>query len=290
MLYSVSNWIYDFGKEPLTKTFDRLKRLGFDGVELIGEPEQYDAAEVRRLASDYGLRVLSVLGWCIAPTETRDLAHPDAKKRQAAVDYLKSGIDFAAAVGAGIVVVIPAPANRAAPVGEPTALADWQAAYDCEWNYALESVRAGAEYAQPRGITLAIEPINRYETFLVCTAEQGLRFVQQVGAPNVKMHLDTFHMNIEERDLGDAARLAGNLLVNVHVADSNRQAAGYGHTDFRGFVHALKEINYQGPLTLEGVAPGPAPAIGLQVQEYRAQWDRYAGDAINYLKELERTA
>lgn len=117
MLYSIGNWIYNLGTEPLAVTFQRLKRFGFDGVELIFEPGQYDVTEIRYLCAQHGLRALSILGWSIASMNSRDLAHPDQRTRQEAIAYIKQAVDFAAHVGASLVVVMAAPAGRSAPIG-----------------------------------------------------------------------------------------------------------------------------------------------------------------------------
>ena len=197
MKYSMSNWIYD--NEPLRITFQRLQKYGYDGVELVGEPQRYDVQEVKGLCQEFGLSVLSVLGWSIWPLE-RDLAHPDPQMRPKALEYASECVDLAVAVGAPLVVVIPASAGRTSPIGQPGSGKAWKEAVARGWDYAVESVKAAAVYAEERGVLVAIEPINRYESFLVNNVDQGLRFVREVGSAVVKLHLDTFHMNIEDRD------------------------------------------------------------------------------------------
>jgi sugar phosphate isomerase/epimerase len=290
MLYSVSNWIYDLGAEPLDVTFDRLCRYGFDGVELIGEPQQYDAAQVRQKCEQYRLRVLSVLGWCIAPTDSRDLANPDSRIRDNAIAYVKQSVDLAAAVGAEVVVVIPAPAGRTAPLGDGSGDGAWQAAYDREWRNAIEAMKVAAEYAEKKRRVLAIEPINRYETFLLNNLDQGLRYIHEVGSAAVKLHLDTFHMNIEEKDPAQAVRKAAGLLVNVHVADSTRGPVGSGHTDFQAIVRSLIDIRYSGPLTMEPCPPHPNGIMAARAKAFRGLRDAYAEQCITRLREFEAQA
>jgi D-psicose/D-tagatose/L-ribulose 3-epimerase len=233
MKYSISNWIY--GDEPLRVTFHRLQKYGYDGVELVGEPQRYDIEEVNGLCQEFGLSILSVLGWSIWPLE-RDLAHPDPQMRQKALKYAAECVDLAVAVGAPLVVVIPASAGRTSPIGQPVSEKAWKEAVAREWDYAVESVRSAAVYAEEMGVLVAVEPINRYESYLVNNVDQGLRFVQEVGSEVVKLHLDTFHMNIEDKDLAEAVRKAGSLLINMHVSDSNRGAVGHGHTDFKAVI------------------------------------------------------
>ena len=282
MKYSMSNWIYD--NEPLRITFQRLQKYGYDGVELVGEPQRYDVQEVKGLCQEFGLSVLSVLGWSIWPLE-RDLAHPDPQMRQKALEYASECVDLAVAVGAPLVVAIPASAGRTSPIGQPDSEKAWKEAVAQEWDYAVESVKAAAAYAEERGVLIAIEPINRYESFLVNNVDQGLRFVQEVNSEVVKLHLDAFHMNIEDNDPAEAARKAGDLLVNMHISDSNRGAVGHGHTDFKAIVRALKEIDYQGILTMEPVPPIPDAFMAISMEEFLPLRDVYAAECITRLRE-----
>lgn len=286
MKYSVSNWIY--GEEPLERTFARLSRCGFDGVELMGEPDHYRVDDVIELCKRYKLEVLSIAGMYPWPTSERDLANPDPGVRGRAVDYLKRCVEFAAGVGAPLIIVVPSAVGKVRPVGDPSGDEDWQAAFRREWDHAVESVKKAARFAEEAGVLLAIEPINRYETYLVNTAEQGMKFISEVGSDAVKLHLDTFHMNIEESDPAAAVRAAGDLLVNVHIADSNRQAVGRGHFDFAGLIGALKEIGYDRALALEPLPPVPDPYIAMKMKRYAELWDSYAEESINRLKEFEQ--
>ena len=286
MDYSISNWIY--GDEPLQETFERLKRYGYDGVELMGEPCLYRVAEIQELCQEFGLRVLSIAGIYPWPTEERDLANPAPEIRERAVKYLRECIDLAVDVGAPLIIVIPSAVAKTAPVGQFDTEDAWVEATKQEWAYAVESVRKAATYAEQKGMLLAIEPINRYETFLVNNVDQGLRFASEVGSRAVKLHLDTFHMNIEEPDPAGAIRKAGDLLINVHIADSNRQAVGYGHTDFKAIMRALKEIDYQRALTLEPLPPVPDPYIAARLKRYRHLRDLYAEECIVHLRQYER--
>ena len=103
---------------------------------------------------------------------------------------------------------------------------------------------------------MLLEPINRYETNVINTVEQGLEFIERTGLGSLKLLPDTFHMNIEERSLENSIRMAGDKLGSLHLADSNRWAPGMGHLDFKGVLSALQEIGYQGPLGVE-VLPEP---------------------------------
>jgi len=197
-------------------------------------------------------------------------------------------VDLAVAVGAPLVVVIPASAGRTSPIGQPDSEKAWKEAVAREWDYAVESVEAAAVYAEERGVLIAIEPLNRFESFLVNNVDQGLRFVQEVNSEVVRLHLDAFHMNIEDRDPAEAVRRAGDLLVNVHISDSNRGAVGHGHTDFRAIMRALKESDYQGILTMEPVPPCPDAFMAISMEEFLPLRDVYADECITRLRQYER--
>lgn len=182
-------------------------------------------------------------------------------------------------------VVIPAAAGRTAPAGDPATERDWRRGYEDEWKRAVNSVRQAAEYAAPRGISLALEPINRYETFLVTNLDQATSFLEDVGSNSVKLHLDTFHMILEESDRA-AIRRAGARLVNMHVSDSNRQAPGRGHTDFRRILWVPREIAYPGVLALERVPPGSNPLFSVRMTQNLPSRDRCAEEGIQFLRSL----
>lgn len=286
MRYAISSWIY-LG-EPLRETFARLARYGYDGIELVGEPDRFPAKEVRALSKEYSLPVVSVLTWCILGIPGRDLANPEEGERLAARAYGRRCVDFAAEVSASIIVILPAPAGRTAPIGQPRDEKAWKEARDREWALAVESLRDVAKYARPRQITLALEPINRYETYLVTSTDLALRMLEAVGADNLRLHLDTFHMNIEEADPVAAIRRAGKLLVNMHVSDSNRESPGRGHTDFATLLRALREIDYAGALVLEPVPPGSDPLLAVSMSGNIPLRDVYAEESIRRLRELEK--
>lgn len=285
MKYSISNWIY--GDEPLEMTFQRLKRFGYNGIELKGEPKLYQTGEIKELCGKYNLSVLSIAGMYPWPTKDRDMASPDDQVRKKAISYLQSCVDLAEEVEAPLVIVVPSAVGKVSPIDNFRDEEEWIQAKERAWNHAILSVREAARYAEGRGILLAVEPINRYETFLVNTAEDGLRFIAEVNSPAVKIHLDVFHMNIEEVDVAEAIRRCEKLLINLHISDSNRRAVGDGHVNFRAIMYALKEIHYQWALTLEPIPPVPDPYVATRLKRYEALRDKYAEQCITQLRRLE---
>jgi len=284
--HSISNWIY--GDEPLRVTFERLRKYGYDGIELTGEPEGYDPDEVNALCREFGLQVFSIAGIYPWPTDSRDLSSPDPAVRKRAGQYLRDCVDFAVAVGASLIIVVPTSVGKASPLPQFETEDAWVAAAESAWQDAVSAIREAAQYAERQGILLAIEPINRYETFLVNNVDQGLRFAQEVNSPAVGLHLDTFHMNIEESCPAEAIRKAGDLLINVHIADSNRQAVGHGHFDFLALMQALKDIGYERALALEPLPPVPDPYIAARFKRFLPLRDTYAEECIRRLRAYEQ--
>ena len=238
---------WTFGDLPLSEITRRLRGLGFDGVELMGDLERYEAAEAAQILQDHELAIFSLT------PENVDLAHPDATVRSEAIDYYLRLLDFAAELGGPIV-------SCHGYVGRVRAISTLAE----ERDVFVSVVRQIAERAKELNLRLVMEVLNRYEAHLINTAAEALGFVADVGAENVGVLLDGYHMNIEEADPAAALREVGKRLWLYHVADSNRQGIGRGHTDFRAQLAALTEIGYDGPIILECVAPGPDPFTAIK--------------------------
>lgn len=285
MKYAINNWVFD--DEPIRETFMRLSRYGYDGIELKGEPSLYDIEEIKSLCEEFDLQVTSVLGWTIWGIPGRDLSSPDESERSAAVKFLKEVVDFAVQLGAPILLVLPFPAGRTTPTGDPQLEDEWISTAATEWRNAVDSVRQLSGYASGQNITLAVEPINRFETYQLTTAEQARKFIREVNADNVKLNLDTYHMNMEESDPAAAILNSGEYLVHMHAADSNRQAPGSGHTDFVDLFKALKSVNFDGTIALEPVPPGANPGTAIKLSGNLSLRDQYAEEGITFLKSIE---
>jgi len=279
MQYSISNWIY--ATEDLEKSFQRLAKYEYDAVELEGEPDKkkYEPKKVKKMLQQYGLKVSSIAGMYLWKDEIkRDLASSDKKIREQTIIYLFKCIDYARLMGAKLVIVVPAAVSKLAP-----SLSKKE-----DWKNSVNSVKETAKYAEKKDILLAIEPINRYETYLVNSIQDALYYACEVNSSHVKIMADTFHMNIEERDIPEAIRIAGNNLINVHIADSNRCSVGRGHINFKALIKALKEINYQYALTLEPLPPVSDPYLALEGGISENIFDQYAAESIMGLKYFER--
>jgi len=278
MQYSISNWIY--ATEDLEKSLQRLAKYEYDAVELEGEPdkEKYEPKKVKKMLRQYGLKVSSIAGMYLWKEEIkRDLASSDKKIREQTIIYLFKCIDYARLMGAKLVIVVPAAVSKLTP-----SLSKKE-----DWINSVKAVQEIAKYAEKKDILLAIEPINRYETYLVNSIQDALYYAREVNSSHVKIMADTFHMNIEERDIPEAIRIAGNNLINVHIADSNRCSVGRGHINFKALIKALKEINYQYALTLEPLPPVSDPYLVIEGGVSENIFDQYAAESIMGLKYFE---
>ncbi|MEY2410681.1 MAG: hypothetical protein QOF48_3351 [Verrucomicrobiota bacterium] len=213
---------------------------GFDAIEIFPRAaEELNARELKRLLSDNHLRLAAMgtgAGWIV---QRLRLTEPEASVRRQAQQFISSIIDFAAGFGAP--AIVGSMQGRAEPgVSREQAL---------EWlSEALEQLGPRAHAA---GVPLLFEPLNRYETNLVRTIDEGIELLRPLRTKNIRLLADLFHMNIEEISLAEALRRAGPLLGHVHFADSNRHAAGFGHTDFAPAAEALLNLGYSGHVSAE---------------------------------------
>jgi len=250
--FGVCAWIY--GGAPLDQTLGRIAAAGYDGVEIPGEPERFNPAEVRRLLAGHGLAPLGLTASCTVPATRRDLAHPDPAIRADAVRYIIECLRFAAEVGAPLVQMLPSGETRLAPLATQAQ----------EWAWSVEAMQQAARQAERLGVKISIEPLNRYEAYLVTSTEDALAYLAAVASPWVGTTLDMFHANLEEPDITRSILAAGARLLHVHVADTNRQGLGRGHLDLAAVAAALREIRYAGAVVLEVMPPGPDPFCAIK--------------------------
>jgi len=266
----VCTWTY--GPRGLEDIAASVSKLGFDGVELHGDLDAFEPRTVGRLLADHGLRVLSLTPANDVAGAPVDPAHPDAAIRRGAVDYYRRLAEFAAALDRPLMSVH-------GHVGRIAALAS-QAE---ERKLLIESLAAIAAQARTLGVELVYEVLNRYESHLVNTGEDALALLDEVGASNLRVLLDAYHMNIEEGRPADAVRAVGKRLGLFHVADSNRQGIGRGHTDFAALISALEAIDYRGPIIVEATAPGPNPFTPVKSGDFVGLLEGFLGETRAWL-------
>jgi D-psicose/D-tagatose/L-ribulose 3-epimerase len=256
--------------------FDRTAAMGYDLIEVcVEDPALLTAEALNAHAARSGLAI----SICGAFGPDRDVSAEDPEHRRAGIGYLKTCIDLAAAVGSPHVA-----GPMYAPTGQ-TRMLD-AAARAAQLQRAADSLRETAGYAAERGIRLALEPLNRFETDLINTTEQALELVGLIGADNVGLLIDTFHLNIEEKSLGEAVRRAGPRVFHVQVAENDRGTPGSGHVPWAEFFEALAGINYRGQIVVESFLP-TVKEIARAVSLWRpvaSSMDDLAKDGLAFLR------
>ena len=238
MHLSMHNWMR---AEPLETTIARLAKYGYKSIEISGEPEKYPSADTRDLLKKYNLKCWGSVTLMLGE---RNLVAKDEKKRAMSVKYVKDCITMVKELDGTEMTIVPATVGKITPDATP----------EEEWSWAVAGMKEIYAHSQAAGVKLAIEPLNRFETYFITRCEQALALAEATG-PDCGVCLDAFHINIEEQDLYAAIRLAGKKLNDFHVADNNRMPAGHGDYDWKKVVATLKEIGYDGALTAEFVAP-----------------------------------
>jgi D-psicose/D-tagatose/L-ribulose 3-epimerase len=246
MKVAMHNWMR---AEPVETTIRRLASYGYDGIEISYDsvelaPGAPGTAVVRGMLEENGIECVGSISLMFAG---RDLIHADPAVRESSVDYLKQCITMIKELrdgGGGTMSIVPSEVGKVKEMAAP----------EEEWGWAVEGLQAVREHASAQGVRLALEPLNRFETNFVNRHDQVLVLAEQVG-PEVGVCLDVYHMNQEESDVLQAFRNAGDKLFDVHVADNNRMACGQGQLDWAAIIGTLKEIGYDGSLTVEFVPP-----------------------------------
>jgi D-psicose/D-tagatose/L-ribulose 3-epimerase len=245
MKYGVNTFLFT---SPFTTRSTRLlakiKQLGFDAVEIaVEDPAHIDPHAVRRELDKIGLACSSV---CSCTGGDRDL-RGTPKQQKISLAYLRALIDYAAVLGAPRII---GPVYSA--VGRADAVPRDE--YARQWKVVKAHLKTLAAEAAAKGIVFCLEPLNRFETDFINTCEQGLKMVKEVNSPGLKLMLDTFHMNIEEKNQAAAIRKAGKLLAHLHACGCDRGTPGGDHIDWTGIAKALKDIKYGGDVVIESFA------------------------------------
>ncbi len=221
----------------------KAKAMGFDWLELpVESPGDWDPARTAEVLAANGLRA----SICAAMGPGRDLTDPATI--ESTQDYVRYCIDALATLGGG-----PVAGPLYTPVGKT-----WQmdaAERAATIDRLVEGIKPLADYAGERGVALAVEPLNRFETSFFNTAAQTMEVVSRLDSPAVGVLLDTFHMNIEEKDQAAAIRLVGNKLAHFHACGSDRGAPGFDHIAWEPIVAALREVDYDGAVVIESFTP-----------------------------------
>ena len=275
---SWSNW--GFGLEPLERSCERLARAGIRYIELhgnhYGDDLGYDPEETLRVLKAHGIQVGGVCGMFSAEN---DMSSNRPHQRQAAIDYLKREVPFAAAVGAKYILVIPTAVGRPARYD------------DSEWERGVDTMRRAADLFVKHGVPGAVEPIRSAEVSFLHTVADAKRFIADVDHPGLQhINGDLYHMQAEEAHIGAAILEAGERLKNLHLADSNRSALGDGSLDIDTVIRALYLVGYDTDgkfVTPEPLGPGGDPYPAMNGKPDPKALDRLVMQTATYFRERE---
>jgi D-psicose/D-tagatose/L-ribulose 3-epimerase len=268
-------WCSQWSNDTLD-LIDRVKRLGLDFIEIpLMCLDTLDARAVRERLQRAGLDVCTstvLLG-------DTDITSDDPAVRARGVAYLKDCVRATHAIGAssfsGVIY-----ARHVNPSARRPDEATWQRSAD--------ALREVADTAAPLGVTLGLEPVNRYESCLVNTCEQAKRLKALIGRDNIRVHLDTYHMNIEEKSFYAATRLAGPDLIHYHLCENDRGIPGTGLVDWDGLFRALGEMNYKGYAALESFVDCTDNMNTWVWRPLAPDGDTLVRDGVAFIRKMQR--
>ena len=281
VLFGLNLLVYTatFSKDKVD-LIQKVADMGYDGVEIpVNDLSVLDPKATREAKDKAGIG----LTICAVLLPGTSITGAEAAEREAGVECLKRIVDIGSEMGADAV---------AGPIYAPVRYLTGRARTEDEWNWGVAGLRAAAEHAEKAGIILAIEPLNRFETHFLNTTEDAIRLVEEVDHPNLKVQVDTFHANIEEKDTPAAIRAAGPLLGHFHASESDRGVPGTGQVPWKECFAALREIGYDRWVTIESFAIGivdlcAAACIWRPIYESA---DDLAIDGLAFLKAMTRVA
>lgn len=279
MKFGINTYLFSspFNNDSIS-FFPQFKKWGFDFVEIaLEEPSDIDPEMVRKALDDNGLECRSV---CAATGPGRDL-RGTRKDQVTAMEYVEALIRIAPVLGSKLVA---GPVYSA--VGRAELVPDDQKRK--QWDLVTGNLRTLADFAGMNGVKLAIEPLNRYETDFINTCDQALKMIEDVGSDALMVHLDTFHMNLEEKDPALAIRKAGDKLGLLHASGSDRGTPGGDQINWDRIFAALDHIHYQGDIAIESFTPdvkviAKAASIWRQVEPSR---EVIAVEGLRFLRSL----
>ena len=267
----VTNWF-----EDQHHIIPKVKELGFDMYD-IGAPwlaAQSDASilELRRIAEDNEIQLALSLGLSTA----QDISSPDPEIRKTGLDFLSRLARNMSKAGAGMCSGIVYSAWNGK-------INSYEEKKVC-WNFSVQSMKKAVKIFADEGVTINIEVVNRFENFLINDCAEAIKYLDEVDSPQLGIHLDTFHMNIEEDSMTGAILNAGKRLKHLHICENNRKFPGLGNMPWKEIFAALKAADYQGPIALESFVR-PGGEVGTAVGLFREIMD-----LSDYEKDIRRSA
>lgn len=279
MKFGINTYLFSspFTNESIS-FFPKFKEWGFDFVEIaVEDPANINPVLIKKALDDNGLECRSV---CAATGPGRDL-RGNRKEQVVSLEYLKKLIDIAPILGSSLV---------AGPIYSAVGRADFvpEDEKTKQWITVVKNLQILCADAEKTNIKLAIEPLNRYETDLINTCEQALSLIKDVGSDALRIHLDAFHMNIEEKDPALAILKAGSKLALLHASGSDRGTPGGDQINWERIFVALDKIDYAGDIVIESFTPdvkiiAKAASIWRKVEPSK---ESIAVDGLKFLRSL----
>jgi D-psicose/D-tagatose/L-ribulose 3-epimerase len=260
------------------KLLASIREWGFDGVELFLSPAE--PADIPFLKQELTRLNLERTTCVVLPRDVH-LPSLDVETHRRGVAFLNQCVERTAELEAPLMC---------GPLHSGLGVMSGARRTHQEWNRSVEGLQKVARRAKELGVTLCVEPLNRFETYFLNTQEDAARFVDEIGESNVRVHYDTFHANIEEKDPVKALKNLGTRAGHVHLSENDRGTPGTGHVDWRGTLLALQEIGYNGWLTIESFAQ-PEPQLAAAACIWRdtaASGETLAREGLAFMKNLAR--
>jgi D-psicose/D-tagatose/L-ribulose 3-epimerase len=266
-------WTVEFTAAHL-HLLPRIKEHGFDGIEVpLFDPVNFPAGEIRDGLAEYGLECTV----CSIIPSGRSLISDDPEVRRRTRRHLHDAIEATAEAGARLID---------GPLYSPVGYLPGRRRTPDEWQWAIEGYQSVTETLDACGVTLAIEPLNRFETYFLNTADDAAAICDEVGHPRVGVAFDTFHANIEEKDLAAACRRIGRHLKHVQISENDRGTPGSGHIQWGALLQALRDVQYDGWLSIESFGPalGAFSAAVAIWRDIEPTPDSIAFDGVAFLR------
>lgn len=280
--YGVSTWLW---QSPFTTEsvalFPKIKAMGFNLVEVpVEDPALIDGALVKEALLANGLEAVV----CGAFGPTKDFTHEDVSLHENCFRYIENCFQLCNQLGSSF---LAGPMYSA--VGKARLISMEQR--KIEWDRAVTNLNKVCAIANNYGLSIALEPLNRFESDLVNTAEDVMRLINDINQSNAKVMLDGFHMTIEETNIKEAIKKVGDKLIHVQVSENNRGIPGSGLTPWSDFKMGLTDINYQGAIVIESFTPEIkelAAAVCIW-KKLATNQDEFASEGLQFLKKLFNT-
>lgn len=277
--YGVSTWLWTspFTTESIEVLFPKIANMGFDVVEIaVEDPALVDIKKVKKALAEYNLEAVI----CGAFGPTRDFTNEDASLHENSFAYIESCLDFCVELGTRF---FGGPMYSA--VGKARMISPEQR--KVEWDLAVKNLRIVCEMAAAKGLQIALEPLNRFESDLINTVEDVLKLINDINHPAARVMLDGFHMSIEEKDIEKAITKAGDKLIHVQVSENYRGTPGTGQTQWDAYRRALEKIKYAGIVTIESFTPENQELAGAVCfwHPMAESQDNFASEGLRFLKD-----